>query len=127
MFLKQIDEANLRDKFQLVDVLAITNLPHYVSSVPCMMDKNTQQVYTGSSAFELLKTMEADGPSEYDINYKGIMFSEIEDSSAANKKCENFSYIGHDPAASSGSGSNEMDDLLAKRTAEVPMPHMRTG
>ena len=128
--MKKLNDSSFKEKFQLVDVQkAGPNLPQYVSSVPLVVVKDTQKILKGNDAFELLKTIQDDAPVNYDLNYSGIMFAEIENS--LNKQCENFSYI-NDPTSSGDLGTSsgaktDMDLLMEQRMADVPSQQTRIG
>jgi hypothetical protein len=127
--MNQLNESSFKDKFQLVDVQqAGTNLPQYVTSVPLIVVKDTHKILKGNDAFELLKTIgDDDGPVNYDLNYSGIMFAEIEN--PLNKQCENFSYINDTPSGNTTNppAKTEMDLLMAQRMADVPSQQTRIG
>ena len=128
---KEIDRTPaVQSKVKQIDVMkSPESLPSFVSTVPLIVDLETQQMYKGDAAFKMVRHIAEhvvdNGPENYDITYKGVMYSDIESQAFETKHCENFSFItnsGQDIASGSGIAkqSDEIDQLMAQRNADIP-------
>ena len=106
--------------------------PQGVTSVPSMTDHNGT-LYVGKACFDIVASIgtqqhqqhqQQDEIASYDLNASYGGFSYIENN-FADTLCGGFSEIEELHETNDQPGNNIIDDLVAKRNAEIPQPIQR--
>lgn len=111
------------ENINIVDIHK-SRVPPGVHSVPSMVNARGQ-LFVGRQCFDIVSKMRGSGILGLD---SGGIFSFIDDASHGQGHSTTFSFIGGDADAASNPGQapSMIDDLIAKRNAEVPQPISRT-